>query len=60
MLQKKLREEEVAMKKLIHEINEIDDEKNKVGRYVLAMFAFVFILASILLAVVILGGSQRD
>ncbi len=60
MLQKKLREEEVAMKKLIHEINEIDDEKNKVGRYVLAMFAFVFILASILLAVVILGGSHRD
>jgi hypothetical protein len=60
LLQKKLREEEVAMKKLIHEINEIDDEKNKVGRYVLAMFAFVFILASILLAVVILGGSQRD
>ncbi len=47
------------MKKLIHEINEIDDEKNKVGRYVLAMFAFVFILASTLLAVVILGGSER-
>jgi len=59
LLQKNLREEEAAMKKLIHEINEIDDEKNKVGRYVLAIFAFVFILASTLLAVVILGGSER-
>ena len=48
------------MKKLIHEINEIDDEKNKVGRYVLTIFAVVFILAGILLVVVILGGSDRQ
>jgi len=60
LLQKNLREEEAAMKKLIHEINEIDDEKNKVGRYVLTIFAVVFILAGILLVVVILGGSGRQ
>ncbi len=48
------------MKKLIHEINEIDDEKNMVGRYVLTIFAVVFILAGILLVVVILGGSGRQ
>jgi len=60
LLQKNLREEEAAMKKLIHEINEIDDEKNKVGRYVLTIFAVVFILAGILLVVVILGGSERQ
>ena len=60
MLQKNLREEEAAMKKLIHEINEIDDEKNKVGRYVLTIFAVVFILAGTLLVVVILGGSARQ
>jgi hypothetical protein len=59
LLQKKLREEEVAMKKLIHEINEIDDEKNKIGRYVLTIFAIVFILAGILLVVVIMDSQSR-
>lgn len=47
------------MKKLIHEINEIDDEKNKIGRYVLTIFAIVFILAGILLVVVIMDGQSR-
>ncbi len=47
------------MKKLIHEINEIDDEKNKIGRYVLTIFAIVFILAGILLVVVIMDSQSR-
>jgi hypothetical protein len=54
---KNLRLEKLAKEKLIREINEIDDEKNKVGRYVLAVFAFVFIAASTLLAVVILSAN---
>lgn len=57
MLQRKLRDEKTAKDKLIREINGIEDEKNKVGRYVLAIFAFVFIAAATLLAVVILSGS---
>ncbi len=59
MLQKNLRDEKEAMKKLIHEINEIEDDKNKVGRYVLIIFAVVFILAGTLLVVVVLGGEGR-
>ncbi len=55
MLQKNLRLEQIAKRKLIEEINQIEDEKNKIGRYVLAVFAFVFIAASTLLAVVILS-----
>jgi hypothetical protein len=47
----------MAKQKLIKEINGIEDEKNKVGRYVLAVFAFVFIAASTLLAVVILSAN---
>ncbi|MBZ2187100.1 MAG: hypothetical protein K7J46_20525 [Bryobacter sp.] len=57
MEHKNLRLEKLAKEKLIREINEIDDEKNKVGRYVLAVFAFVFIAASTLLAVVILSAN---
>lgn len=55
MLQKNLRDEQSAKDKLIREINRIEDEKNKVGRYVLAIFAFVFIAAATLLAVVLLN-----
>ncbi len=55
MLQKNLRDEQAAMKKLIHEINGIEEDKNKVGRYVLTMFAIVFIVAATLLAVVLLN-----
>jgi len=57
LLQRNLRDEKTAKDKLIREINGIEDEKNKVGRYVLAIFAFVFIAAATLLAVVILSGS---
>lgn len=57
MLQRNLRDEQAAKDKLIREINNIEDEKNKVGRYVLAIFAFVFIAAATLLAVVILSGN---
>lgn len=59
MLQKNLRAEQEAKEKLIREINRIEDEKNQVGRYVLAIFAFVFIMASILLAVVLLNPQAR-
>jgi len=59
LLQKKLRDEEAAMKKLIGEINGIDDEKDKVGRYVLILFLVVFILAATLLVVVLLGRTGR-
>lgn len=47
--------DQVAKEKLIEEINSIEDEKNKVGRFVLAVFAFVFIMAAILLAVILLN-----
>jgi hypothetical protein len=57
LLQRKLRDEKAAKDKLIREINNIEDEKNKVGRYVLAIFAFVFIAAATLLAVVILSAN---
>ena len=57
MLQRNLRDEKAAKDKLIREINNIEDEKNKVGRYVLAIFAFVFIAAATLLAVVILSAN---
>lgn len=55
MLQKKIDGEQAALNKLIREIDQIEDDKNKVGRYVLAIFAFVFILAATLLAVVLLN-----
>jgi hypothetical protein len=57
LLQRNLRDEQAAKDKLIREINNIEDEKNKVGRYVLAIFAFVFIAAATLLAVVILSAN---
>lgn len=60
MLQKNLRDEQAAKERLIRDINDIEDEKNKVGRYVLAIFAFVFILAATLLVVVLLGGQTKS
>lgn len=48
--------EQEALQKLAKDITQIEKDKNKVGVYVLAVFAFVFIAASILLAVVMLGG----
>lgn len=59
MLQKNLRDEQVAKKKLIESINQIEDDKNKIGRFVLALFAVVFILASILLGVILLNPQER-
>lgn len=59
LLQKKLSDEEQAKQNLIREINSIEDDKNKVGRYVLAIFAFVFIAASVLLAVVMMSQPER-
>lgn len=58
-LKKRSKSEHDAVKKLIEQINGIDDEKDKVGRYVFAIFFCVFALAAILLAVVILN-PQRD
>lgn len=60
MLQKNLRDEQAAKERLIRDINDIEDEKNKVGRYVLAIFAFVFILAATLLVVVLIGGQTKS
>lgn|GEM_PF-1078867 len=59
MLQKNLRDEQVAKEKLIESINQIEDDKNKIGRFVLALFAVVFILASILLGVILLNPQER-
>ena len=59
MLKKKISDEEAAKAKLIREIDSIDDDKNKIGRYVLIMFAVVFILAAILLAVILLNPQAR-
>jgi len=59
LLQKNLRDEQVAKKKLIESINQIEDDKNKIGRFVLALFAVVFILASILLGVILLNPQER-
>jgi hypothetical protein len=42
-----------AVQQLVRDIDSIDADKNKVGRYVLLVFAFVFIMASILLGVII-------
>ncbi len=51
--QRKPQNESEAVKKLVKDINQIDEDKNKVGRIVLAVFAFVFLMASILLGVLI-------
>jgi hypothetical protein len=59
MLQKNLREEQAAKEKLIQEINGIEDDKNKIGRFVLVLFAVVFTLASILLGVILLNPQER-
>lgn len=55
MLQKGSKSEDDAVKKLIRQINGIDDEKDKVGRYVFAVFILVFLIAATILAVVILN-----
>jgi hypothetical protein len=55
LLEKNLKDEQLAKEKLIRQINQIDDDKNKVGRYVLIIFVCVFILAATLLAVVLLN-----
>ena len=59
MLQKKIRDEQAAMNKLIREIDGIEEDKNKVGRYVLTVFAIVFIAAATLLVVVLLNPQGR-
>lgn len=51
--QRKSQNESEAVEKLVKDINQIDEDKNKVGRIVLAIFAFVFLAASILLGVII-------
>lgn len=51
--QRKPRNESEAVEKLVKDINQIDADKNKVGRIVLAVFAGVFLMASILLGVLI-------
>jgi len=53
--QRKPKNESEAVEKLVKDINQIDEDKNKVGRIVLAVFAFVFLAASILLGVIIMG-----
>lgn len=58
-MQKNLREEQAAKEKLIQEINGIEDDKNKIGRFVLVLFAVVFTLASILLGVILLNPQER-
>ncbi len=55
LLQKGSKSEDDAVKKLIRQINGIDDEKDKVGRYVFAVFILVFLIAATILAVVILN-----
>ncbi len=55
LLQKGSKSEDDAVKRLIKQINGIDDEKDKVGRYVFAIFIFVFLIASTILAVVVLN-----
>jgi F0F1-type ATP synthase membrane subunit a len=50
---RKPQNESEAVEKLVKDINQIDEDKNKVGRIVLAVFAFVFLAASILLGVLI-------
>ncbi len=47
------------MNKLIREIDGIEEDKNKVGRYVLTVFAIVFIAAATLLVVVLLNPQGR-
>jgi len=55
LLQKRSKSEDDAVKKLIRQIDGIDDEKDKVGRYVFAVFILVFLIAATILAVVVLN-----
>lgn len=59
MSQKSLNPEDAAVDKLIKQIDGIDRDNQKVGRYVLTMFIVVFAIALTILAVVILN-PQRD
>ena len=59
MLQKKLRDEQAAMQKLIRQIDGIEADKNKVGRTVLTVSAIVFLAAATLLVVVLLNAQGR-
>ncbi len=55
LLDRPSKSEADAVKKLVKQINGIDDDQNKVGRYVLGMFLAVFALAGTLLAVILLN-----
>lgn len=54
LFKKPVPNEKEALSKLIRQINSIDDDKNHVGRVVLAVFAFVFLAAATLMAVLML------
>ncbi len=58
-MRKKLKSGDAAVDKLIQQIDEIDSDSQKVGRYVLTMFIVVFAIALTILAIVILN-PQRD
>ena len=59
LYQKKLRDEQAAMQKLIRQIDGIEADKNKVGRTVLTVSAIVFLAAATLLVVVLLNAQGR-
>jgi hypothetical protein len=54
LFKKPVNPEREALSKLIRQINSIDDDKNQVGRIVLAVFAFVFLAAATLMTVLML------
>ena len=58
-MRKKLKSGDPAVDKLIQQIDGIDSDNQKVGRYVLTMFIVVFAIALTILAIVILN-PQRD
>lgn len=58
-MRKHLKSGDAAVDKLIQQIDEIDHDNQKVGRYVLIMFLVVFAIALTILAIVILN-PQRD
>ena len=58
-MRKQLKSGDPAVDKLIQQIDGIDSDNQKVGRYVLTMFIVVFAIALTILAIVILN-PQRD
>ena len=58
-MRNKLKSGDAAVDKLIQQIDEIDSDSQKVGRYVLTMFIVVFAIALTILAIVILN-PQHD